>query len=147
MNKATVDGPAGRRIPGKATRVALLLLPVVLAACGEAAQAPAATIATPPRLDYPGKSSIPVRLDMRGTADGGRAVAIQGAWRGTVAFDGADDDAHCGIQRGGVAALEPGSSHDVHLICSRAVRLPDEGSRGFRVLEDGREIATGSVLP
>ncbi|GGJ98164.1 hypothetical protein [Luteimonas terricola] len=40
-----------------------------------------------------------------------------------------------------------GASHELHLVCSAAVRLPDDGSRGFRVLEDGREIASGVVLP
>ncbi|MGY0612839.1 hypothetical protein ACW7GZ_09445 [Luteimonas sp. A537] len=125
----------------------MLLLPLALAACGDATQVPAVATPAPPPLDYQAKRPIPVRLDMRATADGGRAVAISGAWRGEVDFDGGDPAAHCGIKRDGIAAIEPGSSNEVHMLCARTVRLPDDGSRGFRVLEDGREIASGVVLP
>jgi len=128
-------------------RLALALaLPVSLAACGNATQEPVAPAPAPPRLDFPGKHRIPVRLDMRATADGGRATAIAGAWRGEFAFDGGGV-ARCGIERGGAGAIEPGASHEVRLICAAPVRLSEGGSRGFRVLEDGREIASGAVLP
>lgn len=134
--------------PGAFTRrVAMLLLPLALAACGDAAQVPAAATPAPPLLDYQAKRSIPVRLDMLATADGGRAVAISGAWRGEVDFDGDEPNTQCGIRRGGLAAIEPGTSNEVHMVCTQTVRLPDDGSRGFRVLEDGREIASGVVLP
>ncbi|WP_133000398.1 hypothetical protein [Luteimonas arsenica] len=125
-----------------------MLLPLVLAACGGAPQsaAPAAAVPEPPRLDFSGKRPIPVRLDMLATADGGRAVAIAGAWRGEFEFDGGDRT-RCGIERGELAEIAPGSSHEVRLICTAAVRLPDDGSRGFRMLEDGAVIASGTVLP
>lgn len=124
-----------------------LALPLVLAACGGAPQQPeaAATVA-PPRLDYPGRHRIPVRLEMRATADGGRVVGIAGAWRGQFIFDGGDD-VRCAVDGGDAGTIEPGSIHEVHLVCSGAVRLPDDGSRGVRVLEDGQEIASGAVLP
>lgn len=129
-------------------RLIMLLLPMLLAACGPSPQdtpAPAAA-APPPRLDYPGKLGIPVRLDLLATADGGRAVAISRGWRGRVEFDGGSN-ARCAIGRGAVAELAPGSSHEVELICGAAVQLPGDGRRGFRVLEDGRKIGTGVVLP
>lgn len=124
-----------------------MALPLVLAACGSPPQeSPAAAATPPPRLDFPGKQRIPVRLDMRSTSDGGRPVGIAGAWRGEFAFDGGGAS-RCAVDRGALASIEPGASHEVHLVCSVAVRLPDDGSRGFRVLEDGREIASGVVLP
>jgi hypothetical protein len=123
----------------------MLLAPALLAACG-APQAPVADAPAPPRLHYPAKRPVPVRLDVRPAAEGGRVVAIPAAWRGDVRFDGGDEG-RCGIKRGALPELEPGGSYDVQLVCSHAVRLPDGGSRGFRVLEDGREIASGHVLP
>ena len=125
----------------------LLLLPMLLAACGPAPQDATAPVAAKPssRLDFPAKLGIPVRLDMLATADGGRVVSIPAAWRGDVEFDGGTT-MRCGIDRGD-AELEPGSSHDVRLICARALALPDDGSRGLRVIEDGRPIASGVVLP
>lgn len=136
---------AGR---GRVARgLVVLALPLALAACGGAQPEPvAATVAPPPRLDFPGKRPIPVRLDMHATADGGRATGIAGAWRGEFAFDGGTT-ARCGISSGALPALEPGSSHEVRLVCTVAVRLPDDGSRGFRLIEDGREVASGTVLP
>lgn len=126
-------------------RVPLWLLPtMLLVACGQAPQAPVAE-AVPPRLDFPGKQRIPVRLHLRGGAEG-RGAAIAGAWRGDVEFDGGDRS-RCAIDRGDLPALEPGSSHEVRLVCGSAVRLPGDGSRGFRVTEDGREVASGTVLP
>ncbi|MBJ6984941.1 hypothetical protein [Luteimonas sp. MC1750] len=129
-------------------RPILLLLPMLLAACGPAPQEAAAPSAAAPasRLDYPGKLGIPVRLDMLPAAEGGRAGPIAGAWRGEVAFDGGAT-ARCGIDRGGLAELVPGSSHEVRLICASAVQLSGDGRRGFRVLEDGRPVASGVVLP
>lgn len=129
-------------------RPILLLLPILLAACGPAPQdAAAPSAAAPaPRLDYPGKLGIPVRLDLLSAAEGGRAAPIAGAWRGEVEFDGGAS-ARCGIDRGGLAELAPGSSHELRLICAGAVQLPEDGRRGFRVLEDGRPIASGVVLP
>ena len=129
-------------------RPIMLLLPMLLAACGPSPQdtlAPA-DAAPQPRLDYPGKLGIPVRLDLLATADGGRAAAISRGWRGDVEFDGGSA-ARCAIDRGEVEELAPGSSHEVELICGAAVQLPDDGRRGFLVLEDGREIGAGVVLP
>ena len=128
-------------------RPIVLLLPMLLAACGPAPQDAAAPVAaTPsPRLDFPAKLKIPVRLDMLATADGGRAVPIPPGWRGEVEFDGGTTMA-CGMDRGG-AELAPGSSHEVRLFCTRALALPDDGRRGLRVIEDGRPIASGVVLP
>ena len=129
-------------------RPIMLLLPMLLAACGPSPQdtTAAAEAAPQPRLDYPGKLGIPVRLDLLATADGGRAVAISRGWRGDVEFDGGSK-ARCAIDRGQAVELAPGSSHEVELICGAAVQLPGDGGRGFRVLEDGREIAAGVVLP
>lgn len=133
--------------PGR--RALALALPVALAACGVSPQDPQAAATAPlppPRLDFPGKHRIPVRLDMRPTDGGGRVVGIAGAWRGEFAFDGGGG-ARCAIDGGAADTIEPGTSHQVDLVCTAAVRLPDDGSRGFRVLEDGREIASGVVLP
>lgn len=129
-------------------RPILLLLPMLLAACGPAPQEAATPSAAAPasRLDYPAKLRIPVRLDMLSEAAGGRAVPIAGAWRGEFEFDGGTTT-RCGIDRGGLAELAPGGSHEVRLICTRAVQLSEDGRRGFRVLEDGRPIASGVVLP
>lgn len=129
-------------------RAVLLLLPLLLTACGPAPRDAADTApgAPKPRLDFPGKIGIPVRLDMAATAEGGRPVPLGGAWRGTVEFDGGTTS-HCGIDRGGIAELVPGNGYEVKLICARAVSLPDDGQRGFRVIEDGRPIASGVVLP
>lgn len=125
-----------------------LALPLAFAGCdgSPGGQPEAAATVPPPTLDYPGRHRIPVRLDMRATADGGRAYAIAGAWRGRFVFDGGDD-VRCAVDRGDAETIEPGSRHEVRLVCSGAVRLPDDGSRGFRVLEDGQEIASGVVLP
>lgn len=129
-----------------------LLFPLVLllAACAPEPQPqpqpPAAAEPAAPRLDFAAKQKIPVALDMHATADGGRAVAISGAWRGEVDFDGGDR-MRCAIDRDGLAELAPGTRHEVYLLCSGAVRLADGGGRGVRVTEDGREIASGLVLP
>jgi hypothetical protein len=129
-------------------RPILLLFPILLAACGPAPQqAPVPSAATPaPRVDFPGKMGIPVRLDLLDEAGGGRATPLAGAWRGEVEFDGGTRS-RCGIDRDGAADLSPGSSHELRLVCAGAVRLPGDGRRGFRVLEDGRPIASGVVLP
>lgn len=119
-------------------------LPLVLAACGDPPPAPAAEEA-PPRLDFGAKRPIPVQLDLRATADGGRVTPIAGAWRGEFDFDGGTST-RCAIDSGRVP-LEPGSSHRVHLVCAGAVRLADGGGRGVRLVEDGREVASGVVLP
>lgn len=126
-----------------------LLLPLALVACNapDGAVEPAvASVPEAPRLDFTGKRRIPVRLEMLATADGGRAVPIAGAWRGQVEFDGGDSS-QCAIARGALEEIAPGSRHEVGLVCGAAVRLPEDGSRGFRVLEDGRVIASGTVLP
>lgn len=126
-----------------------LLLPLLLAACGpasQAPQAPATAEAPAPRLDFAGKARIPVRLEMHPSDDGGRAVPLGGAWRGQLEFDGGDAP-RCGIDRGGLPELVPGSTYEVHVVCATAVQLPDDGRRGLRVMEDGRPIASGVVLP
>ena len=136
-----------RRRRGRAVRGLLaLVVPLVLIACGGAQPAPEPAAPPPPRLDFSGKQGIPVRLDLLATADGGRVAAIAGAWRGEFTFDGGGTS-RCGIDRGAVTALQPGSSHEVRLVCTGAVRLPDDGSRGFRLIEDGREVGSGVVLP
>ena len=131
-------------------RSVLLLSSMLLAACSAApgdAPDPAATAApVAPRLDYPAKMRIPVRLNLLATADGGRAAAIPAAWRGEFEFDGGSN-VRCGFDRGEVAELAPGSSHEVKLLCAKAVRLADDGQRGFRVLEEGRVVGSGVVLP
>jgi hypothetical protein len=129
-------------------RILMLLAPAMLIACGEAPPERAAVAEPPaPRLHYPAKQPVPARLDLLATGDGGRAVAIPSAWRGEVHFDGGDQGNHCGIKRGDHPEIEPGGSYDVELVCTHAVRLPVDGSRGFRVLEDGREIGSGRVQP
>ena len=129
--------------------VLLVVLPVAVLACGEAdrPEALAATeaAAAPPRLDFPGKNPIPVRLDMRATADGGRAFGLPPGWRGEVAFAGGNTT-RCGVRSGDAGPIDPGASYRVQLMCGDAVRLPDAATRDFRVLEDGREIASGEVL-
>lgn len=129
-------------------RSVLLLSSMLLAACGAPQDAPDPTPTAPagPRLDYPAKMRIPVRLDLLATADGGRAAAIPAAWRGDMEFDGGSS-ARCGLDRGEAGELAPGSSHEVRLICSRPVRLADDGPRGFRVVEEGRVVGSGVVLP
>jgi len=129
--------------------VLLLLAPALLAACGETAPPPAepsADVATAPaRLDFPGKTPIPVRLEMRATGDGGRGFGLPNGWRGEVAFAGGNT-ARCGVRGRDAGPIEPAGSYRVQLMCADAVRLPEAGDRGFRVLEDGREIASGEVL-
>ena len=131
-------------------RSVLLLSSILLAACGAAppdAPGPAAA-PTPagPRLDYPAKMRIPVRLDLLASADGGRASAIPTAWRGEVAFDGGSS-VRCALDRGEAGELAPGSSYEVKLLCAKAVQLPVDGQRGFRVIEEGRVVGSGVVLP
>lgn len=129
-------------------RILMLLAPAMLIACGESPPEPAAASApSAPRLHYPAKQPVSARLQLHATADGGRAAGIPAAWRGEVRFDGGVDANHCGIRRGEHPEIEPGGSYDVELVCAKPVRLPDDGSRGFRVLEDDREIGLGRVLP
>ncbi|HEY4529228.1 MAG TPA: hypothetical protein VIG97_02700 [Luteimonas sp.] len=132
-------------------RLVLLLSSTLLAACGASPQgapepAAATSAAAAPRLDFPAKMRIPARLDLLATADGGRAAAIPPAWRAEVEFDGGTGS-RCGFDRGEAAELEPGASHQVELLCNRAVQLPDDGRRGFRVIEAGRVVGSGVVLP
>lgn len=125
--------------------VGLLASPLLLAlvACGAEPPAPAAP---PPQLDFGAKRSIPVRVDLRTTADGGRVTPIAGAWRGEFAFDGGDST-RCGIDSDAAAELAPGSSHEARLFCAGPVRLPEDGGRAFRVFEEGREVGSGVILP
>lgn len=128
-------------------RTLLLLLPMLLAACGaEPGAPPAPAPEAAPRLDFPAKARMPVSLHMHAPEEGGREVAIGGAWRGEVEFDGGDR-ARCGIERGLLSELVPGGRYEVHLVCGGAVRLGEGGGRGFRITEDGRTIASGDVLP
>ena len=83
---------------------------------------------------------------MLATAEGGRAVSLPLAWRGEFAFDGGTR-MRCGVDRGDHPEVTPGASHEVHLVCAGALHLPDDGGRGFRVVEDGHGIASGTVLP
>lgn len=120
-----------------------------LVACG--AQPPehvgdAANAARPPRLDFAAKSRVPVRLEMRATADGGRVAPFAGGYRVDVEFEGTATT-RCAVSRGDIPEIAPGSRHEVALMCGDAVRLADGGSRGFRVIEDGREVGSGVVLP
>lgn len=132
-------------------RSTLLLSSLLLAACG--ATPPdvpdtAATTTAPaaPRRDFPAKMRIPVRLDLLATADGGRATDIPAAWRGQVEFDGGAS-ARCSLSHDNASGLAPGTSHELKLLCASAVQLPDDGQRGFRVLEEGRVVGSGVVLP
>lgn len=130
----------------------LLLSSMLLVACGaapqEATDAAAAAPATAPapRLDFPAKMRIPVQLDLLAEADGGRSSALPRAWRGEVEFDGGARS-RCAIDRGTGAELEPGTRHEVRLLCTRPMQLPADGRRGLRVFEEGRVVATGAVLP
>lgn len=128
----------------RALAPAAALLAAALAACGGGQ--PPEPVEPAPRLDFPAKQRFPARLDLRPTAEGGRATPIAGAWRGRFVFDGGDGT-RCGVDSGELPELEPGSSHQVNLVCAGAVALPDDGRRGFRVLEDDREIGSGVVLP
>ena len=123
---------------------------LALAACGdappaaaEAAAAPAAAEAGGPRT-YAAKERIPVRLAMTPTADGGRPVPVRGTYRPQVVFaDGQRQE--CAVDRGGLAELAPGGGYDVALRCRRELRLADD-ALSFAVVEEGREVATGTVL-
>jgi translation elongation factor EF-Tu-like GTPase len=118
-----------------------------LAACGaqqpEQVDAPAAAA---PRMDFAARSRVPVRLDMRATADGGRVAPFAGGYRVDVEFDGAMKT-RCAVSRGELPEIAPGSSHEVALRCKDALSLPEGGSRAFRLVEDGREVGSGVVLP
>ena len=142
MNEGATTGRAG--LGERAPAAVVALLAAALAACG--GSRPSEPAEPAPRLDFPAKQRFPARLDLRPTAEGGRATPVAGAWRGRFVFDGGDDT-RCGVDSGDVPELEPGSSHPVHLVCAGAVSLPDDGRRGFRVLEDGREVGSGLVLP
>ena len=83
---------------------------------------------------------------MRATADGGRVAPFAGGYRVDVEFEGSATT-RCAVSRGGIAEIAAGSSHEGALMCSNAVRLAEGGSRGFRLIEDGREVGSGVVLP
>lgn len=135
-------------------RSVLLLSTLLLAACGAGPQGAsgfetddtAAANPAPPRLDYPAKMRIPVRLDLLATADGGRVAGIPAAWRGEVEFDGGAR-MRCALVRNEAGELSPGSSHEVKLLCAKSVQLPGDGQRGFRILEEDRVVGSGVVLP
>jgi hypothetical protein len=63
-----------------------------------------------------------------------------------VEFEGAATT-RCAVHRGDLPEIAPGSSHEVALMCGNALRLGEGGNRAFRVLEDGREVGSGVVLP
>lgn len=130
--------------------VLLFLVTPVLAACGDTAHAPAQPSAAagpaPARLDFPAKTRIPVRLDMRASTEGGRAFGLPRGWRGEVAFAGREGTSRCSVRAADAGPIEPGGSYRTQLVCGDAVRLAADGGRGFRVIEDGREIASGEVL-
>ena len=127
-----------------------IVLAAGLAACGgqppEQAGAAGESAAATPRTHFRAKSHIPVRLDMRATADGGRVAPFAGGYRVEVEFEGASS-ARCAVDRGGLAEIAPGSSQPAALLCGAAVELAEGGSRGFRLLEDGNEVGGGVVLP
>ena len=138
-----------RRIMGPAIAV------LALAACGgaptaagdAAGQAAAGTAApkdAPKQVSYLGKAHIPLRLAMKATADGGRAVPIRGSYRTQVVF--ADGQAQvCAVSRGDLAELAPGGEYEVSLRCRDSLVL-DAAALSFTVVEDGRDVATGTVL-
>lgn len=140
----TVPFPAPRGWRGAAL-VAVMALAAT--ACGRD-PAPAGEAPAPagPRLDFPAKHPIDVELELRAPEDGGRAVPIAGAWRGQVLFDGGAEPVSCAVIRAG-GELGPGVTHQAQLRCVSAVALPDDGRRGFLLLEDGAGIGSGTVLP
>lgn len=127
-----------------------VLVATGLGACGgqppEQAGAAAEAVASPPRMDFSARHKIPVRLDMRATSDGGRSAPFSGGYRVDVAFEDAATT-RCAVSRGGLPEIAPGSSQVVALMCSNAVRLAEGGSRGFRLIEDGKDVGGGVVLP
>jgi hypothetical protein len=124
---------------------------LALAACGGAPTAggdgagqAAAGAAAPKQVSFLGKSHIPVRLALKATADGGRAVPIRGSYRTQVVF--ADGQAQeCAVSRGDLAELAPGNEYEVSLRCRDSLVL-DAAALSFTVVEDGRDVATGTVL-
>ena len=130
---------------------ALVLCCGLSTACSERAAAPAASVptvvpATPPRTEFAAKTRIPVRLQLKPTAQGGRIAPIAGGYRPTVVFAASGTSTVCGVARGDVAQVGPGETHEVALRCQDAVRVPTD-ARGFSLLEEGREIGNGVVLP
>jgi translation elongation factor EF-Tu-like GTPase len=127
-----------------------MVLACGLAACGRDApdgvDEAAVVAAAAPRMEFSRRGRVPVRLDMRATSDGGRAAPFAGGYRVDVEFEGATTT-RCAISRGDLPEIAPGSSHEVALMCSDAVSLAEGGSRGFRLIEDGREVGSGVVLP
>lgn len=134
---------------GTGTAWLAVVLASGLAACG--AEAPeqahgADEPVAPLRMDFTAKSKVPVRLELRATEDGGRVAPIAGGYRVDVEFEGAATT-RCAVIRGDIPEIAPGSRHDVALMCGDAVRLAEGGSRGFRLIEEGREVGSGVVLP
>lgn len=142
--------PAGGRRPLLPLGLALLA-PLLLAACdGRQDPAPAAHVPAAEAERVPPRQSarriLEARIDMPATADGGRAAAFPPAWRGEVVFEGGASE-QCGIKPLDDGELAPGGSYRVRLVCARRVTLPEAASGRLRVLEEGREVASGSLTP
>ncbi|HST45757.1 MAG TPA: hypothetical protein VLK29_11105 [Luteimonas sp.] len=71
---------------------------------------------------------------------------IGGGFRPTMVFAARGTRTICGVDRRTVGEFRPGDSHEVGLRCADAVAVSAD-ALGFSVLEDGREIGTGVVLP
>lgn len=141
----------------------LALLPL-LAACGdppppvvaapEAAASPArvAPAGTGEVVDglrrFGAKRIMAIRLTMAASDAGGRAVPFHAAYRPTVRFTGArvPTEQVCAIRLGDLEAFAPGDTHDVTMRCTAAVAFATD-SPGIVLLEDGRKVGQGVVLP
>lgn len=141
------------------------LLPL-LAACGDppppAAAAPEPTPAAAPARMAPAGSGevvdglrqfgakriMDLRLTMAASDAGGRDTPFHAAYRPTVRFAGTPEPTEqvCAIRLGDLDAFAPGETHDVTMRCTDAVAFAPEAP-GIVLLEDGREVGQGIVLP
>lgn len=133
----------------------MLLVGCVLAGCTQPPAGPTPAgdplaeppkAAAPPQTSFAPKARIPVRLELKRTDEGGRMSPISGGFRPTMVFAASGTRTTCGVDRGDVGQFAPGDSHAVSLRCTDAVEVRGD-SPGFSVLEEGREIGTGVVLP
>ena len=142
----------------------LALLPL-LAACSEP-PAPAATprpvaVVAPAKVASVGtgevvdglrrfgaKRIMDIRLTMAASDAGGRDTPFHAAYRPTVRFTGAPEPTEqvCAIRLGVLEGFAPGETHDVTMRCTAAVAFPPDAP-GIVLLEDGREVGQGIVLP
>ncbi len=94
------------------------------------------------------KRLIDIRLTMATTEAGGRGAPFHAAYRPTVRFSGATPPAEqvCAIRLGDLEAFAPGETHEVKMRCTTAVAFARDAP-GIVLVEDGREVGQGVVLP